>query len=664
MQRLRLGFFLVSLMLLLTACPDPTTGVTPPGTVKAKAQAGKIVVSWNDSAAVDGFNVYRYEGEDKNKLNTDLLTSSPYEDTAVTEGVSYEYVVTAVKDSVESGESTKTDPVEPGPVDSTAPSVTLTASDTSLPSDGGIVTLTADVTPGGAAITNVEFFKGTTSLGTDSTSPYTLANVNVTETSTFKAVATDSADKTDEDTVEVKVESGGNTSCDAKAATYTAVVNTPLIRGPRSLSTVKAALVNNTALVAESCIGVLLVGSNSNVDLNDDGTFVYTPDRNSTTQDSFQYSSNGKTATVTIEVLDADGIKAGPNNIVYVDKSATGGTGTATTPYNEIALAESNSEAGDTIYLFNGSYTGTVSMKADQKVIGQGIAFEVNDLTLVEAGTSPKITADQYGFELGAGGSSGTYINVGNLEIKGLTIQNITGGPTGDAPGSGIKSDNLQGTLLVEDVTISGVTGHGMYIDHNNHDKPVKHEITIRNVTITNPGQYGIWVDDPTNLLIEDSQITGVKGGVTYGSIGIDAQDEFGNHGTDKPVTIRNVSISGNAGTTGIRFIKNNKCRANVNDNEQNCNNVTKENSTVVIQNITTTTPTGIIMQTQTGEEDKMESGFLSHFEYFGDQGDVELNFSGTAVSCVKSIFEFDNSTPAQVTEAKNKITSTGITCN
>ena len=48
-----------------------------------------------------------------------------------------------------------------------------------------------------------------------------------------------------------------------------------------------------------------------------------------------------------------------------------------------------------------------------------------------------------------------------------------------------------------------------MYIDHNNHDKPSQHEITIRNVDVINPGQYGIWIDDPTNLLIEGGSITG-----------------------------------------------------------------------------------------------------------------------------------------------------------
>ena len=38
-----------------------------------------------------------------------------------------------------------------------------------------------------------------------------------------------------------------------------------------------------------------------------------------------------------------------------------------------------------------------------------------------------------------------------------------------------------------------------------------EHDITIRNVDVINPGQHGIWIDDPTNLLIEGGSITGVK---------------------------------------------------------------------------------------------------------------------------------------------------------
>jgi hypothetical protein len=673
MQRLRLGFFLVSLLLLLTACPQPPTGISAPTNVQSTASADGITVTWDAVEGADGYRVFRYEGDDEESVtNCNPTTSLSCNDTGVTPGKQYRHSVMAFKGSKESSKSSKT-PLVTAPGDTTAPRVTLNASDTNLPVGGGTITLTANVTPGAASIVNVEFFQGATSLGTDTTSPYTLSDVSVPATSTFRAVVTDSAGKTGEDTAKVTVDTG-STSCKAEAKSFTGVVNTPIKGGTRSAGEIAVIV---SPLLADNCTSTVTSvtgATNGTVEKVGDKGFKFTPNLKFVGNATFTYTVSDKSsATVTLTFEEVNSAVVGNQYVWYVDNTNPGGVGTATDPFVSYTQGSGGSftmrsdfGVGDTIYIASSStvYQGTISMKANQKIIGEGVDLVVNGLTLSKAGSNPRMTASTFGFELGAGGETTAYAQIGTLEIKGLTIQNITGGPTGDAPGSGIKSDNLQGTLLIENVTISGVTGHGMYIDHNRHDKPEKHEIIVRNVNITSPGQYGIWVDDPTNFLIENSQITGVKGGVTYGSNGIDVQDEFGNHGTDKPVVIRNVTISGNAGTAGIRFIKNNKCRKNVNDNEQNCTNVTKENSTMVVQNSTITTETGIIMQTQTGEEDKMENGFLSHFEYFGDQGDVLLKYSGSSISCVKSIFEFSNSSPAQVTEARNKISSTGITCN
>ena len=569
MQRLRLGFLLTILLLLLTACPAPTTEVNPPGNVKTRAQAGKIIVSWNDNGDADGFNIYRYEGTNKTQLNTDLVTVSPYSDETVTQGVSYEYVVTAVKDGVESAESTKTDPIEPGPVDSAAPTVDLTSSNTTLPSGGGNITLTATATPQGSkTITKIEFFKGTTSLGEDTSAPYSLPNVLVTETSTFTAKATDSAGKVGQDNVTVTVD-GGTTSCQAEAKSFTGVVNTPLKAGTRAAGEIAVIV---APLIAASCTDDAAKVSDpahGDVTINADGTFTYTPDFKYVGADSFDYSASGDTATVTITIDEVSAAEAGDQYIYYVDNSSSGpATGSLADPFTEIASVEAASKAGDIIYILAGDtvYQGTVDMKKNQKLIGQGTDFVVNGLTLAEAGTAPRITAsgageNVYGVRLGKG-ESPNYAVVGTLEVKGITIQDVGGGPTKDHPGSGFYSDNLQGKIIIEDVTIQNVTGHGMYLDHNNHDKPIENDITIRNVDVINPNQHGIWIDDPTSLLIEGGSITGVEllAAQPFSGVAIDPQDEFGNHGTGKSVTIRNVLIeSSNPDVIGIRFIKNNK---------------------------------------------------------------------------------------------------------
>ncbi len=662
MQRLRLGFFLVSLILLLTACPDPTTGVTPPGTVKAKAQAGKIVVSWNDSAAVDGFNVYRYEGEDKNKLNTDLLTSSPYEDTAVTEGVSYEYAVTAVKDSVESGESTKTDPVEPGPVDTTAPTITLSASPSTI-NEGASSTLTATVSAkNGKTISKVEFLSGSTVLATDTTAPYT-HSVSPTTDTTYTAKVTDSENKTAEDTVNVTVDNG-TTSCEAEAKSFTGVVNTPIKGGTRSAGEIAAIV---APLIGASCTDDAVMDSaptHGDVTVNADGTFTYTPDFKYVGPDSFDYSAGGETATVNLTLGEVSDAEAGNQYIYYVDNASSGpATGSLADPFTEIASVEAASDPGDIIYILSGDavYQGTIDMKKNQKLIGQGTDFIVNGLTLAEAGTTaPRITAsgttdNEYGIKLGKG-IVPNYAVVGTLEIKGITIQDVKGG-THEHFGSGIYSDNLQGKVIIEDVTILNTTGHGIYLDHNNHDKPSEHDITIRNINIQNPGQFGIWVDDATNLLIEGGSITGVQKTIPYSGVAIDPQDEFGNYGADKSITIRNVAIqSSDADVIGIRVWKNNKWRNFVNASYPDESPIV-ENTNVVIEGNTIDLKgggtRGILVQPYFGGECKAEKGFdftspaytstiTSTLNYEADQGHIILD--GSTFNTITAGAKFEQS--------------------
>lgn len=671
MQRLKLGFLLTSLLVLLTACPSPD--VKPPSNVQTLAGTGSIIVSWNNVTGADGYKVYRYQGSSESIVaDCNPIPSSPCEDTEVEQGKSYRYSVSTLKGSLESAKSTKTDIVQPG--DDTAPTISLSASPASLPAGGGETKLTASVTPkNGKSISKVAFFRGTTLLSTDTSSPYE-HSLNVTSNTTFRAVATDSAGKTAEATVTVTV-SGGSSSCKAEPKTLTGVVNTPIKGGTRSSGEIAVIVAPLLGASCTTTVSSVTGPQNGTVEKVGDKGFKFTPERKFVGAAEFTYTvSDGTSATVTLNIQEANSAVAGTQYVWYVDNTNPGGMGTATNPFVSYTQGSgsgltmrSDFGEGDIIYIKASAtiYQGTITMKANQKIIGEGEALTVNGLRLAEAGTKPRMTAAGYGFDLGIASQTGEYAQIGTLEIKGLTIQNITGGPTAVSNGSGIRSDNLEGHLIIENVTIVGATGHGMYLDHNNHDVPRQHQITIRNVTITSPGQYGIWVDDPTDLLIEDSVITGIKAGVSYGSNAIDVQDEFGDYGVDKPVVIRNTTVSGQSGTAGIRFIKNNKCRTNVNGNE--CTNKVKRNSTIVVQN--NTISNGIIMQTQTGEEDKLEiypgtTAQTNHFEYFGPQGDVLLKFSGTPVSCVKNVFEFSNSSAAQVTEARNKIKTTGITCN
>ncbi len=416
----------------------------------------------------------------------------------------------------------------------------------------------------------------------------------------------------------------GSSSCSAiNQGPYTTIVNTPLFGGARTTGKpgVEVAL-----LLAETCTQSVTSFStplHGTVSANTSKGFKYIPNFQYIGSDSFNFTlSDGPSANVSITVTDANATLSGSQYVWYIDNAAaTSGNGSAVSPFKEIALAESNSAAGDTIYISSGTYIGTIDMKANQRIIGQGVGFLVNSIEVAEASTAPIIEASQYGLILGNySDTSSPASDIGRLEVKGITIQNISGGPTGSSPGSGILSNNLRGKVLIEDVTVKNVSGHGLYLDHNDLGKPEEHDITLRNLHIENPGQHGIWIDDPTNLLIEGGHVTGVQKTVPYSGVAIDPQDEFGNHGAGKAMIIRNVQISGGANTTGIRVMKNNRY-------VQNEQTFSKENTLVTIEgNTIAVGGRGIFIESYYGTECFTQNGVRKTEIYSGDQGDILLS--------------------------------------
>ena len=417
-----------------------------------------------------------------------------------------------------------------------------------------------------------------------------------------------------------------SSSCSAtNQGPYTAIVNTPLFGGTRTSSKpgVEVAL-----LLAETCtqsVASFSTPLHGTVSVNTSKGFKYTPNFQYVGTDSFSFTlSDGSSANVSINITDTNIALSGTQYVWYVDNTAaTSGNGSANSPFKEIALAESNSSAGDTLYISSGNaaYIGTIDMKANQRVIGQGVRFLVNGIEVAEANTAPIIEASQYGLILGNyTDTSSPAASVGMLEVKGITIQNISGGPTNSSPGSGILSNNLRGKVLIEEVTVRNVSGHGLYLDHNDLDKPEEHDITLRNLHVENPGQHGIWIDDPTNLLIEGGHVTGVQKTVAYGGVAIDPQDEFGNHGAGKAMIIRNVQISGGANVVGIRVMKNNRY-------VQNEQSFSKENTLVTIEGNTINVGSrGIFVESYYGTECFTKNGVRKTEIYEGDQGDVVLS--------------------------------------
>ncbi len=578
MKRFRLPVLIFGLVLLLTACPQPEVPLSAPSNVQATAQPGAISVTWQHSGGADAFLISRSVNGGPLQPLTDTVSGSArsYIDTAVLADNAYRYAVAARKGSeVSTVVLQPNTPVSPLPGE--AFTVSLSSSSTNV-SEASTITLSATISGGPAS--KVSFLRGSTPIAEDTSEPFG-ASVNLTAADngeiTFRAVATHSDGRTAEASVGITVNiiSGPFTASDDN---YTAVINTPLAVGATSPSK-SAVRLAGSVLDNDGASGLSVVGeaknvSSGSVTLNADGTFIFTPVLNSTSTVTFDYDvTNGSTtqsATVTITLLDANGVAGGSARLWYVDNSSTTTprTGAATAAFDSILTAISTAAEGDSIYILKGStYSGTLIPKANQKILGQGVNLTVGEQTLVEGSLTemPVLTATGDGVFL-AGGIG--YLSIGTIEFRGLSFENI-GDPNWETSGdtvlkAGFFTNNVRGTIIIEDVDIINPYGSGMYLDHGNLGDDPRATFIIRGVRITDPKQFGIWVDDADLLDINSStrrptRIIGLRNPAVlgnYAGVGIDPQDEFGGD-----VIIRNVEISGNVdpNVTGIRFIKNNK---------------------------------------------------------------------------------------------------------
>ena len=187
-----------------------------------------------------------------------------------------------------------------------------------------------------------------------------------------------------------------------------------------------------------------------NVTMNADGSFTYNPPAGFEGTDTFTYSiTDGTTtdsATVSITVS---------GMIWFVDNTAaSGGDGRLTSPFNALTGAGSfdavaADDPGDNIFLYtgSGSYNGGLTLKASQRLIGQGAGNTLSAITGVNppsgslalpatGGTNPTIVSATNGVNLGT-----------NNVIRGLDIGNRTG--------QGLAGSGF-GLLTVREVNITG----------------------------------------------------------------------------------------------------------------------------------------------------------------------------------------------------------------
>ncbi|MBD2703159.1 Ig-like domain-containing protein [Spirosoma sp. BT702] len=212
-------------------------------------------------------------------------------------------------------------------------------------------------------------------------------------------------------------------------------------------------------------VGVAITtAQNGTVIVSANGTFVYEPLAGYTGSDSFTYTANNglnlpSSAVVTLTIQ---------NMIWFVDAgAATNGTGTLAKPFNNLvsfktinigAGGTTNGDPGDNIFLYSGSYTVTLDLLNNQKLIGAGASASLASI----AGITP---APGSAALPSTGGTAPQIINnVGGSHVIGLAQNNLlrgitVGGATTSAAISGVNFN----TLTVSETTINNA-GPGLYL--------------------------------------------------------------------------------------------------------------------------------------------------------------------------------------------------------
>ena len=224
----------------------------------------------------------------------------------------------------------------------------------------------------------------------------------------------------------------------------------------------------------------VLTPGGGRVTVEPDGNFTYFPPVGGTTSDTFTYTVSDGSATdegmVTITL---------PSQVWYVSNSAAGNSGTSAAPFDTLAQAQGASAAGDHVFVFDGDNTttgldGGFTMKANQRLVGEGVDLFVADSTLYSGDAAKRPTLTRAGADvitLASGGQvrgldvdpSGTGGGIFGTGVNGATIARVSVNDTatlGAQPG--IELDGTSGTFNFEDVTVStsGSTATGIRLNN------------------------------------------------------------------------------------------------------------------------------------------------------------------------------------------------------
>ena len=394
----------------------------------------------------------------------------------------------------------------------------------------------------GSSLTGGTFIPGAKTAGATNATAYMGGNLKITSTAAYGYVATGNTPKT------------------------VAVANT-LLSHYASLDGV--ATPTATTGLAAGTGGVATT-------VNADGSFVFTPTVGVTGAKTFSYRvSDGGSCTTPDQSADVNIT----NMVWYVKNNVAGaGTGHFNDPFKTLASASGASSAGEYIFVYNGANNTSnqnagITLKANQKLVGEGDDLIIAGDTIVAAGSKAKI---------GNSGGTGVVLAPGN-EIRGLDITGTSAGITGSGFGTatisktsvmasaGAALDLSTGVMAIslDKITASGGTnnlkltsntgtfvvngdgvtaGSGGTLQGSSADGVLLSDpgdVTLKFVNITNAGTHGINLTSSSGTQKLSLQKTKIQGsGAAVGTLG-DGINFAGNGGTTT-LAISGSSFIGN----------------------------------------------------------------------------------------------------------------------
>jgi methionine-rich copper-binding protein CopC len=309
-----------------------------------------------------------------------------------------------------------------------------------------------------------------------------------------------------------------------------------------------------------------------------DGTFSYNPPAGYEGPDSFNYTISNP--AVGSDVGTVNLTVAGM--IWFIDDNPVSGActtnnnicGRLTHPFSTLASFEAVNgnptptngadviapEAGDHIFIFSGSYTGPLSLEANQRVISQGASQSLQALS----GITPATDSDSLPSTGGAKPIITTTVTSGQNGINLSSNNQLHALQFSNTDGAAIRGAVNVGTLPMTDIVINNTGGGGIILTNggtatiSGTNSIVTTTGTALNFTNTNIGAAGLtFVSISSNggsnsgIILDN---TGAAGGLTVNGDG--ANTAVG--GNASGGTIANKSGADGSTSTGIGIYLNN----------------------------------------------------------------------------------------------------------